>query len=147
FNVSTSSQKGRINIIDESTGIYQYVPLRDETGADYFTFVANDSVDESAPATVTITIIPINDPPVAHSGTLTVRQNQSIGGVFTCTASEDASLTFTIVKNALKGTVQLADATTGAYTYTPALDQYGSDSFTFKVSDGINESHQAIIRR
>ncbi|KPA15190.1 protein containing Laminin G, subdomain 2, partial [Candidatus Magnetomorum sp. HK-1] len=146
FNVSTSSTKGRINIIDANSGIYQYVPLRDEIGSDYFTFVANDSVDESNPATVTVEIIPINDPPIANSGSLNLRQNQAVSGLLTCTAPEDSTLTFTIVKNALKGTVQIADASTGAYTYTPALDQYGSDTFTFKVSDGINESHQGIIR-
>jgi hypothetical protein len=146
FSIQETGTKGRVNIIDPETGMYQYIPLKDEVGTDVFTFTANDSVDESQPATITVTIIPINDPPVAQSGELNVRQNQAAGGILTCTAPENTSLSFTIVKNATKGTVLLADSSTGAYTYTPALDQYGSDSFTFKVSDGINESHQAIIR-
>jgi len=42
-----------------------YTPSLDYNGPDSFTFTANDGKVSSAPATVSITINPVNDPPVA----------------------------------------------------------------------------------
>ena len=41
-----------------------YTPAPDANGADTFTFTANDGKDQSAPATVTIDVTAVNDPPV-----------------------------------------------------------------------------------
>jgi alkaline phosphatase len=42
-----------------------YTPAPDYHGADQFQFVANDGLDDSSPATVSITVLPVNDPPTA----------------------------------------------------------------------------------
>ena len=42
-----------------------YTPDPDYHGPDSFTFVANDGTVDSAAATVSITVAPVNDPPVA----------------------------------------------------------------------------------
>ncbi len=42
-----------------------YTPDPDFNGSDSFTFTANDGTDDSAPATVSITVNPVNDAPVA----------------------------------------------------------------------------------
>ena len=46
-------------------GSFDYTPNADFNGSDSFTYVANDGVDDSNIATVTITIAPVNDAPVA----------------------------------------------------------------------------------
>jgi hypothetical protein len=46
----------------------KYTPTANYTGNDSFTFKVNDRQVDSADATVTITVTPINDPPVAKTG-------------------------------------------------------------------------------
>lgn len=46
-------------------GTFEYRPDQNYFGADSFTYVASDGTDESAPATVTINMTPVNDAPVA----------------------------------------------------------------------------------
>jgi Tol biopolymer transport system component len=44
-----------------------------------------------------------------------------------------------------RGTVVLTNSSTGAFTYTPALNQFGGDSFTFQASAGGEASNVAIV--
>ena len=57
-----------------------YTPNPDYNGPDSFTFKANDWIVDSNLATVTITINPINDPPVADAGS---NQTAAIGETIT----------------------------------------------------------------
>ncbi len=54
------------------------------------------------------------------------------------------TLTFAKETDPSHGTVTV-NATTGAYTYTPAANYNGSDSFTFKVNDGTVDSVAATV--
>lgn len=53
------------------------------------------------------------------------------------------SLTYSIVSQPGHGTVTLANAATGAFTYTPASGYAGGDSFSFKANDGYEDSNVA----
>src|SRR5687767_8965686 len=55
------------------------------------------------------------------------------GGV----ASNDLSLTFSIVTNGVKSTAVVTNPATGPYTYAPNANANGNDSFTFRVTDGL----------
>ena len=46
-------------------GSFDYTPVADFNGTDTFTYVANDGTYDSNVATVTITVHPVNDAPVA----------------------------------------------------------------------------------
>ncbi|MHC5112213.1 MAG: PKD domain-containing protein, partial [Planctomycetota bacterium] len=46
-----------------------YTPDPNYAGADSFTFTANDGKTDSEPATVSITVHPLNDPPLVNAGT------------------------------------------------------------------------------
>lgn len=54
-----------------STGGFVYTPNLNFNGSDSFTFQVSDGVFTSAAETVTLTIIPVNDPPVAGHDTAT----------------------------------------------------------------------------
>jgi hypothetical protein len=43
------------------------------------------------------------------------------------------------------GTVTITNPTTGAYSYAPALNYNGTDSFTFKANDGSLDSNVATV--
>ena len=53
-----------------------YTPAPDANGIDTFTFTANDGKDQSAPATVTINVTEVNDPPVPQPDTVTARRRR-----------------------------------------------------------------------
>ncbi|HRY15611.1 MAG TPA: Ig-like domain-containing protein, partial [Candidatus Competibacteraceae bacterium] len=48
---------------DDATAVYRYQPESDYFGADPFTFIANDGRDDSEPATVSLTVTAVDDPP------------------------------------------------------------------------------------
>ena len=48
-----------------ANGSYDYTPAANFNGTDSFTYKANDGTDDSNLATVTITVNPVNDAPVA----------------------------------------------------------------------------------
>jgi hypothetical protein len=51
----------------------------------------------------------------------------------------------TIVTNRAKSLATITNAASGAFSYTPKLNATGSDSFTFKVSDGSLDSNVATV--
>jgi len=55
-----------------------YTPAADSNGTDSFTFRVNDGEDISNEATVTLTVDPANDPPVASSQSVATQQDTSL---------------------------------------------------------------------
>lgn len=84
FYVSTPPQNGNIDegdfgsdplttqvensFINEESSLVHYRSFANYHGPDVFEFVANDGYDDSEPATVSITVKPVNDPPVFVTG-------------------------------------------------------------------------------
>jgi hypothetical protein len=119
-----------------------YVPNPNFVGSDEFTFRVSDGIAFSNTATVTITVTPVNDAPIANDQAITTAQNTPF--VITVTGSDidSASLTFNVATGPSHGTLM---GTSPAYTYTPALDYAGNDSFTFTASDGALISAPATV--
>jgi hypothetical protein len=86
-----------------------------------------------------------NSPPVAQNASITVAHDTPYNGTLNATDADSDPLTFTIVANCVKGIAVITNAATGVYTYTPFNGQSGSDSFTFKASDGTDDSNTATI--
>ncbi len=62
-SLSTPESNGMLTL--NSEGSFSYTPDSNFFGTDIFTYVANDNVDDSNIATVTITVNAVNDPPVS----------------------------------------------------------------------------------
>ena len=118
-----------------------YTPAANYSGPDSFTFTVNDGVLTSAPATVSITVNPVNDTPVAIAQSVSVNEDDSVAITLTGTDVEGANLTFTKV-NPSHGTLA---GTAPNLTYTPAANYNGPDSFTFTVNDGVLTSAPATV--
>ena len=121
-----------------------YVPAANYNGPDSFTFKANDGALDSNIATVSLTIIAVNDPPVAQSASYTTPINTPLSGMLMATDVEGSPLTYFITKQPAKGTVTVNPAT-GAFTYTPKPGKTGQDFFRFKANDGTANSNLASI--
>ena len=56
-------------------GSFTYVPAANYNGTDTFTYQASDGILTSDPATVTITVTPVNDAPAAASDTYSTNED------------------------------------------------------------------------
>ncbi|RYD18430.1 MAG: tandem-95 repeat protein, partial [Verrucomicrobiaceae bacterium] len=118
-----------------------YTPAANYNGADSFTFTVNDGDLTSAAATVSITVTPVNDAPVATAQSVTVAEDGNVVITLAGTDVENSSLTYA-VGTASHGTLT---GTGNTRTYTPAADYTGPDSFTFTVNDGDLTSAAATV--
>src|SRR5207245_2588426 len=97
-------------------------------------------------ATVSITVTPVNDAPVAANGNLSTAEDTAATGTLVATDIDSAALTYSVVdaSNA-HGTVTITNASAGAYSYSPDADYNGPASFTFKANDGALDSNVATV--
>ena len=144
YAIVTNGTKGTAAITNATTGAFTYTPNPNATGADTITFKAHDALVDSNTATVSITITPVNDAPVAVNGTLTTVEDTPASGTLVATDIDSGTLTYAIVTNGTKGTASL-NAATGAFTYTPNANANGPDSFRFKANDGTADSTPATV--
>ncbi|NMC16674.1 MAG: tandem-95 repeat protein [Chloroflexi bacterium] len=119
-----------------------YTPTANYAGADSFSFTVNDGKLTSAPAVVEITVTPVNDAPLAAAQSVSTTVDTALAVKLSGTDADGDALTYTVVANPTHGALS---GTAPTLTYTPAAGYTGSDSFTFKVNDGIVDSAAATV--
>jgi hypothetical protein len=119
-----------------------YQPAANYNGADSFTFTVSDGMATSAPATVSISVTPVNDAPVANPQSVATQQNTAVAITLSGSDVDGDTLTYAIATPPAAGSLSGA---VPAITYTPNSGYVGSDSFTFIVSDGTLTSAPATI--
>ena len=129
-------------------GSFSYTPAADYNGTDSFTYRANDGQSNSNVAAVTITINPVNDPPTAVDDSYIVDKDTALtvpasGVLGNDTDADSTTLTAVLVSGPSHGTLTLNPD--GSFSYTPAADYSGTDSFTYRVSDGQSDSNVATV--
>ena len=129
FTVATQPTRGTLtgtppNLI--------YRPNANFSGNDSFTFRAFDGLATSVPATVSIIVDPVNDPPVATPQTVVTNEDGSVAIVLSGSDVEGSALRYTVVTQPTKGVLS---GTPPNLTYRPNANVNGADSFTFRVND------------
>ncbi len=117
-----------------------YTPDANFHGSDTFTVQVSDGVLTDT-ATITVTVTPVNDAPVAESDLILFFILPVEIELF-ATDVEGDDLTFTIVTPPDFGTLS-GDG--HVQIYTPGPDFTGQDSFTFVASDGTLDSDVATV--
>ena len=145
YSIVTNGSHGTAVITDNIVGTFTYTPDPNYNGSDGFTFKANDGVNDSNIATVTISILPVNDAPVANDGVFTTEEDTPGTGTLSAMDVDSPQFIYSIVNNGTKGIATIINSLTGAYSYTPVANANGSDSFTFKANDGFLDSNTATI--
>ena len=119
-----------------------YRPATNYNGADSFTFRVSDGSTNSVAATISLTIQPANDRPIAFPTNYTTIEDTATIVVITAFDVEDINLTYTVVTQPMHGSL------TGTGTnliYSPAAEYHGPDSFQFKAGDGLLDSDIATV--
>lgn len=142
IQIVTPPAQGMVTINDNGTptdptdDTITYTPNADYNGPDSFTYQICDANLDCDTATVTLTVNPVNDAPVALNDTYNVDEDGSLmGDVSTNDTSVDGPMTsITVVTDAMNGTLNLNPD--GTFTYTPDPDYNGPDSFVYSFCDG-----------
>jgi hypothetical protein len=121
-----------------------YTPNANFNGADSFIFTLNDGTVDSAPATVSITVNPVNDAPVADAQSVTTDQDVAIPITLTGSDIDGDTLTYavTVASGPANGVL---NGTAPNLSYVPNAGFSGADSFTFSVNDGTVDSPTATV--
>ena len=86
-----------------------------------------------------------NTAPVCVDATLETYKNIANTGTLAATDKEDQELTYQLVKEPKRGTVELHDD--GSFTYTPGKNKVGRDSFVYTATDPAgNVSNEACVK-
>ncbi|MFW9913809.1 MAG: Ig-like domain-containing protein, partial [Candidatus Thorarchaeota archaeon] len=123
-----------------SNGFFDYEPFNDWHGTDSFTYRVFDGTAYSGIVTVTITVEPVNDAPVAKDDAYTTGEDvvlvvdAAIGVIANDDDIDGDALSAQIVSGASHG--NLVFNADGSFTYTPDGNWFGEDFFTYEVTDG-----------
>jgi len=119
-----------------------YIPNPNYDGPDSFSFKANDGIADSNTATVSITVNPVNDAPLADEQSVTTPKETAVEIVLTGSDVDGDILTYIINSEPSYGTLS---GTAPDINYTPNASYTGEDSFTFKVNDSEENSSLATV--
>ncbi len=112
----------------------------------YFAATAYNSADEESDySDEVVYAVPgaaIPEPPVAANISLQGIEDSPLSGQLDATSSGDTALDYTIVSQPGHGTLTVEDAT-GSFTYTPAPNYSGSDTFSYKAGNSGGFSNPA----
>jgi lysophospholipase L1-like esterase len=126
-------------------GSFIYTPDPGFGGVDNFTYVANDGTDDSVVAAVSLTAAGANQAPVANDQALTVADGVATDITLSYSDSDGPGpYTFTIVQYPQNGSIG-GDDGDAQISYTAAPGFVGTDSLTFQVNDGLDDSNVATI--
>ncbi len=139
FRLLSTPQLGSATI---TGNVLYYVPLANKYGTEVLRFVANDGQVDSAEATVTITVNPQNDAPVADALMIQTLEDIPKDIVLSATDVEGDALTFEVVSQPSHGTTTIIQ---NQVRYIPQANYYGIDSFTYRANDGSLNSNIATV--
>ncbi|HHP0510651.1 TPA: Ig-like domain-containing protein, partial [Vibrio harveyi] len=131
-SATVPAEQGTVEIID---GKLIFTPAEDFNGEATVTYVVTDGAltDE---ATVTVTVNPINDAPVAVNNTVTTDEDTAVTIDVLANDSDPENDTLTITAASVpteQGTVAIVD---GKLVFTPAENFNGDATISYTVSDG-----------
>ncbi len=134
----TTTTNGTLTL--NTDGSFEYQPNENFNGTDLFTYRALDATSASNISTVRINVGPVSDDPVAIDDSYVVFENQPLvvnreDGVLSNDIEVDAAqIQAVVVDLPVTGNLELNP--NGSFTYTPQADFNGTETFTYRISQG-----------
>ena len=127
-------------------GSFIYTPNPGFLGVDSFTYTVSDGIATSPEISANINVI--NNPPTAQPDTYTISAGKALSVIVPGVLGNDSdpdldTLTAAVAANPTKGSIALNKD--GSFIYTPNAGFFGTDTFTYTVSDGIVNSAPATV--
>ena len=131
LTVSAFTQPSHGSVVDNGDGTFAYTPAAGFYGQDTFTYTVSDGHGGTAVATVTITVTRINNSPIANDDSAGTQEGTPVttGNVLANDTDADSdTLTVSAFTQPSHGSV--VNNGNGTFTYTPADNFNGQDTFT-----------------
>lgn len=138
-------------VVLNADGTFTYTPSANYFGADSFDYTLLDGQGGNDTATVSIVVASVNDGPVAQDDLVSGNEDTSISGNVLVNNGNGAdsdldggmlSVMAAVIATA-HGSVNLL--TDGSFTYTPAANYFGADSFSYTLLDGQGGSDTGVV--
>ena len=146
--ITAFTQPAHGTVTENANHTLHYVPAADFHGTDSFSYTISDGRGGTDTATVTIAVTPVNDAPVANDNSYSTDEDTVLnvlapGVLGNDTDIESTALTAVLVGGPAHGLLTLN--ANGSFAYTPATNFNGTDSFTYRASDGELDSNVATV--
>ncbi|SFC57778.1 type I secretion C-terminal target domain (VC_A0849 subclass) [Pseudomonas citronellolis] len=132
-------------VLDAATGHYTYTPNPNYNGSDSFTVVIDDGHNGTAESTVTLTVTPVNDAPVAANDSKTTGENSVLSDQVPAASDIDSPVNpngYALVSGPGAGNGLLTFNANGSYVFNPGNDfdslapgESRQVSFTYTAKD------------
>ncbi len=136
YLITSKPKKGKLTM--DKNGKFNYIPNKNFMGTDTFNYRVTDGNGNSNIATVTITVY--NNAPIVNNK---IKVNTSsytqYNGKLNSIDKDGDVLTYKIIIGPENGTLKMNK--NGSFTYMPNNGFRGTDCFTYKSNDGINDSN------
>ncbi len=144
FKLIGQAANGLVEVAEN--GGVSYTPKQDFFGSDSFSFGVSDGIESGEAGKCEITVNAVNDAPIADGLSISVTEISGLSAILAGSDIDSVDLSFEIVEQPLLGSVSLANSSTGAFVYSPNSTENGSDSFTYRVSDGDKQSELGTVQ-
>lgn len=132
-----------------SDGSFSYTPNPNYNGPDSFTYKPNDGTYDGNTVTVSITVIAVNDAPVAAADSYSTDEDTALSvpapGVLGNDSDIDSSVLTAVLATNPSHALSFTLNSDGSFSYTPAADYNGPDSFSYKANDGSLDSNTVTV--
>ena len=135
LTVVSTTQPSNGNIVINEDGTITYTPNENFNGEDTFEYTIEDEDGLQDMATVTITVNPVNDAPVANDDTASTDEDNvvTVDVLDNDTDVDGDELTVVSTTEPSNGSVVINED--GTVTYTPNENFNGTDSFEYTIED------------
>jgi len=148
--LSTTVSHGSLTL--NANGSFTYTPTVGYTGGDSFVYrarstsgICGTSSLYSANTTVSLTVTP-NPAPVAVNDSYSTNEDTTLNVAAPGVLSNDTDADpITAVLSATVSHGSLTLNSNGSFSYTPAANWFGADTFTYRAYDGISYSNTATV--
>jgi hypothetical protein len=128
--------------IGSASGIFTWTPTEEQGPGEYTFDICVSDGEASYCETIMVTVYEVNIAPVAEDMNVNLPEDSSIEIALAVYDDDEDPLILTILTEPTHGEFTVNGL---VVTYTPDLNYNGPDSFTYKVSDGQEDSNKATV--
>ncbi|MBB1290143.1 tandem-95 repeat protein [Pseudoalteromonas sp. SR43-6] len=138
---AASANIGSVSVVGNQI---QYTPAADDNGLATVTYTVSDSNGGASTATLTITIKPVNDAPIANADTATMDEDAApiLINVLANDSDEDGD---SLAISTASADIGSASVVGNQIQYTPAANTNGLATVTYTVSDNNGGTNTATV--
>jgi hypothetical protein len=143
--VVISGPANGVTSVNSANGLITYTPNLNFNGIDTFTYQVCDNDGDCDTATVTVTVHPINDPPVAVDDTATTDDTTPITITVLSNDSDPDGDPLTVISVGTPTSGTVAINLDNTITYTPTTGITGTHTFTYTIRDSSGLTDTATV--